>query len=316
LTAKLSLGRIKRLEIYVVLLHKVPPMKRFLHCRGHIAQPWLILSGMLIAIILLVLGLRQLTHPASTAAKSNALVLLCAAGPLKPVQEICAEYERECGVKVSIEADNSGRLLSRLRIAPQSADLYLASDESFIRDAQREKLVTDAMPVVRQHAVVGVAKGNPRRIHSLDDLLKDDVRVVLPSPKLAAVAESVERALEGTGRWQALVERQRSAAARVSTVGNVTEAAQAVKIGAADATFVWDATARQFGLDAVELPELQSRTQESAVLGLVSASPRQTAALLLSRYLRARDRGQKVFAKYHYQTLENAGPWIDWQDPQ
>ena len=58
-------------------------------------------------------------------AKSEELVLLCAAGPLKPVQEICTEYERQYGVKVDIEADNSGRLLSRLRVAaPTGRSLF------------------------------------------------------------------------------------------------------------------------------------------------------------------------------------------------
>ena len=208
----------------------------------------------------------------------------------------------EYGVKICISSDNSGRLLATLRAAPDRADLYLASDESFVRDARRQKLVAEVLPVVRQHAVVGVAKGNPRKIHTLDDLMRDDVRVVLPNAKVTAVAESVERALQGTGRWQALLDRQSAAGSRVSSVGTVTEAAQAVKIGAADATFVWDATARQFEIETVELPELESRTQEQAELGVVSASSQPTAALQFARYLTARDRGEKVFQKYFYET--------------
>ncbi len=194
-------------------------------------------------------------------------------------------------------------------------DLYLPSDESFVRKAKQEKLVADVMPVVRQHAVVGVAQGNPHKIHSLDDLLRDDVRVVLPNAKMTAIAESVERALAGKGTWQTLVDRQRGTAARVSSVGTVTEAAQAVKIGAADVTFVWDATARQFGLEPIELPELRSRTQERAMLGIVAGSPRRSAAMRLARYLTARDRGQKVFQKYYYQTLDDAVPWDEGASP-
>jgi ABC-type molybdate transport system substrate-binding protein len=105
------------------------------------------------------------------------------------------------------------------------------------------------------------------------------------------------------------LDRQSAAGSRVSSVGTVTEAAQAVKIGAADATFVWDATARQFELEVVELPELQARTQEEAVLGVVTASSRPTAALQFARYLTARDRGEKVFQKYYYETLADADVW-------
>jgi molybdate transport system substrate-binding protein len=282
-------------------------MRCFRLRRGSIARPWLIVLGSLVLISGLVALLWRMSQPPRTS--GNELVLLCAAGPLQAVQEICVDYEREYGVKICIEPDNSGRLLSRLRAAPERADLFLASDASFVRDAQREKLVAEVLPVVHQHAVVGVAKGNPRKIHALDDLLKDDVRVVLPNAKVTAVAETVERALQSTGRWQALLDRQRAAGSRVSSVGTVTEAAQAVRIGAADATFVWDATARQFEIEAVDLPEFQSRTREQAVLGVVRASPRSTMALQFARYLTARDRGEKVFEKHFYETLADADVW-------
>jgi molybdate transport system substrate-binding protein len=277
--------------------------------RGSIAQPWLILSGSVALIGLLVLAIWHTSRPQRTAQAGVELVLLCAAGPLKAVQEIAADYQRECGVTICIEPDNSGRLLSLLRAAPQRADLYLASDESFIRDARQQKLVAEVLPVIRQHAVIGVAKGNPRNIQSVADLLRDDVRVVLPNAKLTAVAESVERALAGSGLWQKLLDRQRAAAGRVSSVGTVTEAAQAIRIGAADATFVWDATARQFEIDAVETPEFKSKTQERAMLGVVAGSSQPAAALRFARYMTARDRGEKVFQKNLYETLSNADPW-------
>jgi hypothetical protein len=43
-----------------------------------------------------------------------------------PVEEIAAAYEAEHGVRVQIEADGSGKLLSKIRIAPQRGDLFLA----------------------------------------------------------------------------------------------------------------------------------------------------------------------------------------------
>jgi hypothetical protein len=51
------------------------------------------------------------------------------------------------------------------------------------------------------------------------------------------------------------------------------------------------------------------------MLGVVSASPHRTAALRLARYLTARDRGQMVFEKYHYQPLENADVWKEETPP-
>ncbi len=95
-------------------------------------------------------------------------------------------------------------------------------------------------------------------------------------------------------------------------MGTVTEAAQAVKIGAADAAIVWDATARQFGLDVVEVPEFQ---QQRAGAGHCWAwwrpRSRPTAALHFARYLTARDRGELVFQKHYFQPLDDADVWED-----
>ena len=94
-------------------------------------------------------------------------------------------------------------------------------------------------------------------------------------------------------------------------MGNVNEAAQAVKIGAADATLVWDATARTFGLEVVEVPEFQARTREQAMLGIVAATKHPTAALHFARYLTARDRGELAVRKNYFQPIEDADVWED-----
>jgi molybdate transport system substrate-binding protein len=244
-------------------------------------------------------------------ATADELVLYCATGLLRPVRDVCAEYEKEYGVRVRIDPDSSGALLSKLRVANDRVDLYLSGEESFIRDARQRKLVAEVLPVARQHVVVGVQPGNPKHIAGLDDLLRADVRVVLPNPELTAVARSAERALSGTGRWEALLERRRDSAARISFVGNVNEAAQAIKLGAADATLVWNATAREFAIDLVEVPELQQRAVEQATVAVVMATKTPTAALHFARYLTARDRGQLAIQKNHFQPIDDADVWQD-----
>jgi molybdate transport system substrate-binding protein len=214
-------------------------------------------------------------------------------------------------VKVRIETDNSGALLTKLRVVPDRVDVFVSGEESFIRQAQQQKLIAETIPVARQHVVLAVAPGNPRKAVGLKDLLKKDLRVVLPNPDLTAVAKSAQRALAGSGTWEALLERRKNADAGLSCVGTVNEAAQAVKIGAADASLVWDATAREFALDAIEVPELQEHTAEQATLGVVAASSHPTAALHFARYLTARDRGETVLEKHHFAPLEDADVWED-----
>ena len=252
-----------------------------------------------------------LWRPSPGRGQRGELVLYCAAGLLKPVEEVSAEYQREYGGKVKIEPGGSGTLLSKLRVAPGSADLFLAAEESYVREARAQGLVAEILPVARQHVVIAVKAGNPRKIAAPADLLRPEVTVVLPNPELAAVGRAVKRALAGSGQWEALVEQTRQASPKVSLVGTVNEAAQAVKLGAADAAIVWDATARQFGIEFVEVPALEQNTAEQVTLGVVASSEHPAEALHFARYLAARDRGQLVFQKHYLHPLEDADAWED-----
>jgi len=270
--------------------------------------------GSLAAMIALGLLLWLTTRPGPRQ-QSDELVLYCTNALLRTARDVAAEYEQEYGVKIDIDTASSGALLSKLRLAGDRVDLYLAAEESFIRDARRQGLVAETLPVARQHVVVGVRPGGPHaepsppRITAFTDLLKDEVRVVLPNPELTAVSKAAARAV-GTKPWDALLERSRKSGARVAYAGTVSEAAQAVQTGAADAALVWDATAREFGLEAVELPEFRN-AEETAWLGVAAASARPTAALHFARYLTARDRGELAVRAHHFQPIADADAWAD-----
>ncbi len=270
--------------------------------------PWSIVGGSLAAMAALLL---LLWHPIGRSASRGDLTLFCAAGLLRPVQEIAADYEKEYGVKVRIEPDASGTLLSKLRVAPDRADLFLAGEEEYVRDARSLKLLAEIFPIAHQHLAIAVKNGNPLKITGPDDLLHPEVSVAIPNPDTTAVGEVARRLLTKAGGWDRLSARIRTAGSRVSLSGTVTEAAQRVQIGAADAALVWDATARQFGLDVVEVPLFQEKGVEQATLGVSAATPQPTAALHFARYLTARDRGERVFAKHFFQPLEDADVWED-----
>ena len=286
-------------------------MKERVYRAGFAGRPWLIVVGSLAFMLglgLLVWNSGDSPHH-NRPASQRELVMYCAAGVLKPVQAICAAYEKEYGIAVRIEADGSGPLLSKIRITPNRGDLFLAGEESYVREARSLGLVAEVIPVARQHLVLGVQPDNPLKIASVKDLLAEKIRVVLPNPELAAVGKVAQRALASSGEWDALIEQTRKASSRVSLVGTVTEAAQAVKIGAADAAIVWDATARQFEIGAVEVPVLKSKATEQVTVGVLRSAANPTAALRFARYLTARDRGQLEFQKNYLQPLEDADVW-------
>ena len=91
------------------------------------------------------------------------------------------------------------------------------------------------------------------------------------------------------------------------TVGDV---ANDVKIGSVDAGIVWDATARQYPeLEAVHLP-LFDTAEETITVGVLNVSQQPREALRLARYLGARDRGLKHFARLGYEPVDG-DPWAE-----
>lgn len=275
---------------------------------GRVSRWWLAVGGSLAAIALLV---AMLSRPIQRGQPQGELVMYCANGLSKPVQELAAAYEQEFGTKVLLQFDASGPLLSTIRTAPDRGDLYLAGEQTYVREARAQGLVREILPVARQHLVIAVRPGNPKKIAAVADLLPEAVKVAIPSPERAAVGKIAKRALSADGQWEAIDAQIRQSKAKISVVATVTEAAQAVKVGTVDAALVWDATARQFDLQAVEVPVLRDQTVEPAAIGVLAGSRRPTAALHLARYLTARDRGQPVFQKHHLQPLDDADQWED-----
>src|SRR4051794_35861133 len=84
------------------------------------------------------------TNPEGGSAPASAtdeLVLYCAAGLAKPVEEVRQEYERKYGVRVNVTFDGSGALLGKLRSLDLPCDLFLAAEQSYIDEAVKAGLV-------------------------------------------------------------------------------------------------------------------------------------------------------------------------------
>jgi molybdenum ABC transporter molybdate-binding protein len=234
------------------------------------------------------------------------LVLYCAAGLRKPVEEAGREYERRYGVRVRVASYNgSGTLLGQLRKLDTPGDLFLAGEREYLDAAKAEGLVEEVLPVATMTPVIAVRPGNPKKIQGLADLLRPDVTVSIANPKAAAVGKVTKRVLEKQGLWAQFTARR-----DVSEQGTVTEAANNVHLETSDAAVVWDATARQTGLEIVRDPAL-TRAADEAAIGVLRRSEHPTEALRFARFLTARDRGGELFAKHHFGTIADADQWAE-----
>jgi ABC-type molybdate transport system substrate-binding protein len=231
----------------------------------------------------------------------KSLTVYCAAGLKKPVEKVATQYFEEYGVEVSLQYGGTGTLLSQIQVAKRG-DLFIAADDGSIADARRLEIIAEAIPIVAQHPVIGVAAGNPKEITTIDDLIRPGIRFALASPGAASISRVTQELLGE--KWDTL-----TAGAAVMKP-TVTELAADVQLGAVDAAILWDATVPQFsGLEVVDVPELQSH-REHARAAVLTACSQPVEALAFARYLAAPDRGGRIFAAHGFQ-LAGGDVWSE-----
>ncbi len=225
------------------------------------------------------------------AVEGETLVVYCAAGLKKPVEAVAAAYQQEQKVQVQLQFGGSGTLLSQIRVG-RRGDLLIAADDGTVSDARKHEVIREVLPIAVQTPVIAVREGNPKAIHSLQDLLRDDVRVALANPEAASIGK-VTRVAVGAG-WEKL------AAKAAVMKPTVSEIASDLSLGAVDAAVIWDSTVGQFkGVQAIHVPELDAKPEKaSATILAVSTQP--TAALRFARYLAAPEKGGAIFQQHGF----------------
>ena len=138
-----------------------------------------VLAGLLVGVALFQRGPTRTTH--------TPITVYCAAGLKKPVEAIAEQYRRETGTEVRLQYGPTGALLSNIRVA-KTGDLFIAADDGSVADARKFDVIREVLPLVRQHPVIAVRKGNPKNIHAIADLLREDVRLAVANPDAASIA--------------------------------------------------------------------------------------------------------------------------------
>ncbi len=212
------------------------------------------------------------------------VVLAYAAGLRHAAEPAAAAFERQTRQPVALMPGGTGTLYSRVKLG--GVDVFLAADAWHVELGVAEQVLVEPAAVAWQTPVAIVAEGNPRRVATVDDLLRDDVRMALADPEQAAIGRATRAALGE--RWSAV-----RAAAKVvkPTVGDV---ALDVQLGAADVAIVWDHMATRWpGVERVDLPDF-APPPERVTLAIVADSERPAAARLLAKFLT--DGGRPHFA--------------------
>ena len=222
------------------------------------------------------------------------LHMYCGAGIRPPVEKLTRLFEqRNPGVKINVAYAGSGCCLAQLTFA-RRGDLYMPGEDFYLDQAARRGFLIERKHVAYFVPVILVAKGNPKKITKLQDLLREDVKVAIGEPEACAGGMLAKQMFERLGLWEAFQRRS----ARRSL--NIPELGYWVSIGAVDASIVWMAQARQFSkyCDYVPIPaHLHGPVDISIALLKFTEHPKEARAFM---DLLASAEGQKVFEEQGY----------------
>ena len=203
-------------------------------------------KALLIVAVLLILSLTLLMKAPMQA--KNKLFIYCGAGLKPAMDDIVKLFEKKYGVSVEISYGGTGAIVSQF-FASKVGDVIIIPDPLYFDKLKKKGYVDSYTEILVFTPVIAFAKGNPKNITSLSDLLRSDVRVGLGDPRIPAIGRAAKKILENAGIANIVFNKT------VVYTSTVNELATYIKTGAIDAAIVWKAVAISYGLDYVEIDE-------------------------------------------------------------
>ena len=172
------------------------------------------------------------------------------------------------------------------------ADVFASADDPSMATVTKASLV-DGSPHVfaRNRLAVIVGRGNPKGIHGLQDLARNDLVVVLCAPQVPCG----RYARQSLGKAGVTVKPKSDEADVKSVVSKVVA-------GEADAgiVYVTDITATAGKADAVDIPA-PDNVEASYPIAVISSSPNRAAARNFVDFV-TRSEGQQVLQRFGFQS--------------
>ena len=190
-------------------------------------------------------------------------------------------------------------------------DLYASVSLGHLLSLHKDGLMDDYMTYMHNELVLMVAKGNPKNIKSIDDLVRPDVLTSLPNPLNEGIMQFYfRRVLEQHGLWQKIsAGKECSGCATTAnnwfTAVHHRETPARILAGQSDVGVVWKTEALEalhegYAVEIVPLPADQSMVNEVfyAMGPLIQPRhPKQAEAFI--RFLQSPD-GQDAYARHGF----------------
>jgi|SRR5215510_3728257 ABC-type molybdate transport system substrate-binding protein len=190
-------------------------------------------------------------------------------------------------------------------------DVYASVNLGHLKQLKASGAMESYMVYMHNELQIMVAKGNPKKIASIDDLAREDVRTSMPNPINEGIMQFyIREVLERHAIWQVISGGKECVSCQTTknnwfTAVHHRETPDRIKTGQSDAGVVWRTEvlqARRDGadVDAVTLPDEDSlRAEVAYVIGAMNGSPHRVEADAFLAFLQS-PRGQDAYAKFGF----------------
>ncbi|MDA8162310.1 MAG: molybdate ABC transporter substrate-binding protein [Desulfobacteraceae bacterium] len=246
---------------------------------------------------------------------ADRIMVFAGAASKPPLEEAAKAFEKKTGVKVDISFGGSGTVLSQMMLAKEG-DIYFPGSSDFMELAKKkgavfpetEKIVVYLVPAIN------VQKGNPKGIHSLKDLTRPGLKVVIANPENVCVGAYAVEMVEKSFTPQ---EKEAFRKNLINYTESCDKTATAISLKMADAAVGW----RVFHYwDPDRIENVKLKKEDIVRVGYI---PIAISKFTKNRALAQRfidfilsDEGRAIFRKYHYlMTPKEAFAYIGGKKP-
>ena len=186
-----------------------------------------ILAGL--ALCALTTGCGKTPTGSSTDTK---LRILCGSSMATPVQELGKQFSQTHNTRIEFDLGGSETLLPKI-LTGIRADVFVCHDP-FEEKLKAAGLWTDSVVVGYLEPVVAVRPGNPKGIHSLQDLTRPGLKIGIGDPRFSTCGELFVNALRDKGIQEGVM------ANVILQARSHSELSNGLILGPLDAVVVWN----------------------------------------------------------------------------
>jgi molybdate transport system substrate-binding protein len=178
--------------------------------------------------------MRAVSHAHSS---PNEILIFAGAASKPATEEVIRTFQERTGVTARILFGGSGFVLSQMKLAKRG-DLYFPGSSDFMEIAKKENLVYSESERIVAYLIpaINVQKGNPKGIHSLQDLTRNGIRLAIANPETVCVGtyavEIIEKNLTPT-------EKKNFKRNLVNYTESCEKTANVISLKAVDAVMGW-----------------------------------------------------------------------------